>query len=59
MKRRHGDQFDLFEWASKRPSAAIIDLVPIIVRLMPDVDLQYPEPAKVIRFEAKKERSAA
>jgi hypothetical protein len=42
------DQLDLFVWADARPSAEIIDLVPIIVRNMPDVDARYPEPAKVI-----------
>jgi hypothetical protein len=43
------DQLDLFAWADTRPTAQIIDLVPIIVRTMPDVDPQYPEPAKVFR----------
>jgi len=43
------DQLDLFVWADSRPSAEIIDLVPIIVRNMPDVDPTYPEPAKVFR----------
>lgn len=42
------NQLDLFIWAKTRPTAEIIDLVPIIVRNMPDVDPRYPEPAKVI-----------
>ncbi|WOS62160.1 hypothetical protein [Sinorhizobium fredii] len=50
------DQLDLFAWAESRPTAEIIDLVPIIVRGMPDVDPTYPEPAKVIypAFERKR-----
>jgi hypothetical protein len=42
------DQLDLFAWADNRPSAQIIDIVPIIVRTMPDFDPQYSEPAKII-----------
>lgn len=42
------DQLDLFAWADTRPSAEVIDIVPIIVRTMPDVDPRYPEPAKII-----------
>jgi len=53
------DQLDLFAWADARPSAQIIDLVPIIVRNMPDVDQQYPEPAKVIRPAFERKRSVA
>lgn len=49
-------QMDLFTWADNRPSAEIIDLTPIIVRLMPDVDIQYPTPAQVIRPEFRRER---
>nr|WP_316656569.1 hypothetical protein [uncultured Gellertiella sp.] len=37
-----------------RPMAEIIDLTPIIVRLMPDVDPQYPEPAKVLAFAERR-----
>jgi hypothetical protein len=59
MRKPNPDQMDLFAWAETRPTAEIIDITPIIVRLMPDVDLQYPEPAKVISFENKRERSAA
>jgi hypothetical protein len=53
------DQLDLFTWASSRPTAEIIDLVPIIVRNMPDQDQQYPEPAKVIRPAFERKRGAA
>ncbi|OYD03937.1 hypothetical protein [Rhizobium sp. N4311] len=53
------DQLDLFAWADNRPSANIIDLVPIIVRNMPDQDPQYPEPAKVIRPAFERRRGAA
>ncbi len=53
------DQLDLFAWAESRPSAEIIDLVPIIVRNMPDVDPTYPEPAKVIRPAFERHRGAA
>lgn len=53
------DQLDLFAWADNRPSAQIIDIVPIIVRNMPDVDPQYPEPAKVIRPAFERKRSVA
>ncbi|MCA0342870.1 MAG: hypothetical protein LCH99_24470 [Proteobacteria bacterium] len=56
MKR---DQLDLFVWADNRPSAQIIDIVPIIVRNMPDVDPQYPEPAKVIRPAFERRRNVA
>lgn len=42
-------QGDLFDWARSRPSAEIIDLIPIIVRNMAEVDPQYPTPAQVIR----------
>jgi hypothetical protein len=49
MKIDRKDQLDLFVWADNRPTATIIDLTPIIVRLMPDVDPRYPEPAKVFR----------
>lgn len=47
--------------ASVRNSENIIDLTPIIVRLMPDFDPQYPEPAKVIRptFRRDRERNVA
>lgn len=53
------DQLDLFAWAENRPTAQIIDLVPIIVRTMPDVDPRYPEPAKVIRPQFGQRRSVA
>ncbi|MBB2821287.1 UNVERIFIED_ORG: hypothetical protein GGD59_004559 [Rhizobium esperanzae] len=53
------DQLDLFAWAISRPSAEVIDLVPIIVRNMPDQDPQYPEPAKVIRPAFEKKRGVA
>ncbi|MDJ1632509.1 hypothetical protein [Rhizobium rhizogenes] len=53
------DQFDLFAWADSRPSAQIIDLTPIIVRSMPDVDPKFPEPAKVIRPTFERKRSVA
>ncbi|WP_162895058.1 hypothetical protein [Rhizobium terrae] len=53
------DQLDLFVWAANRPSAEIIDLTPIIVRNMPDVDPRYPEPAKVIKPEFRRERKVA
>lgn len=54
------DQLDLFVWADNRPSAEIIDLTPIIVRNMPDVDPRYPEPAKVITPLAfQRERNVA
>lgn len=53
------DQLDLFAWADARPSAQIIDLVPIIVRNMPDVDPRYPEPAKVIRPAFERRRIVA
>lgn len=54
------DQLDLFAWADARPSARVIDLVPIIVRNMPDVDPRYPEPAKVITpWQFQRERSVA
>jgi hypothetical protein len=46
--KKNDSQGDLFVWADSRPSAEIIDLVPIIVRTMPDVDPTYPEPAKVL-----------
>lgn len=42
-----------------RASPDIVDLVPIIVRTMPDVDPQYPEPAKVIRPAFERKRSVA
>ena len=45
------EQLDLFVWADARPTAEIVDLVPIIVRTMPDHDPQYPAPAKVLRLE--------
>ena len=54
-----GVQLSLFEWADTRPTAEIIDIVPIIVRTMPDVDPQYPEPAKVIRPAFDRKRGAA
>lgn len=60
MKKASPDQLCLLAWGDARPTAQIIDLVPIIVRNMPDVDPQYPEPAKVIapaRFQ--RERSVA
>lgn len=53
------NQPDLFEWAASRPTAEIIDIVPIIVRNMPDVDPTYPEPAKVIRPAFERRRGAA
>lgn len=53
------DQLDLFTWADNRPSAQVIDLIPIIVRTMPDVDHQYPEPAKVIRPAFSMRRNVA
>ncbi|MCF3638723.1 hypothetical protein LXM94_01895 [Rhizobium sp. TRM95111] len=53
------DQLDLFTWADNRPSAQVIDLVPIIVRNMPEVDPQYPEPAKLYRPEFERKRGAA
>lgn len=53
------DQLDLFVWGESRPTAEIIDLVPIIVRNMPDVDPRYPEPAKVIRPDFPLKRSVA
>lgn len=54
------NQLDLFIWAKTRPTAEIIDLVPIIVRNMPDVDPRYPEPAKVIAPAAfHRERNVA
>ena len=51
-------QLDLFTWAQQRPTAQIIDLIPIIVRTMADFDPTYPEPAKVIVLHPKKERAA-
>lgn len=54
------DQLNLFAWADSRPSAEVIDLVPIIVRNMPDHDPQYPEPAKVIKpVQFQRERNVA
>jgi hypothetical protein len=55
------DQLDLFVWADSRPTAQIIDLIPIIVRNMPDVDPRYPTPAKLIHpaFGREHERGAA
>lgn len=53
------NQLDLFVWADNRPSATVIDLVPIIVRNMPDIDPRYPEPATVIRPVFERKRSAA
>lgn len=53
------DQLDLFVWADSRPLAEVIDLVPIIVRNMPDKDPIYPEPAKVIRPAFERKRGAA
>lgn len=53
------DQLDLFVWADSRPSAEIIDLIPIIVRTMADFDPQYPEPAKVIRPSFDRKRRVA
>lgn len=52
-------QLDLFAWADNRPSAEIIDLTPIIVRNMPDVDPKYPEPAKIFRPAFFLKRSVA
>ncbi|MDX0409229.1 hypothetical protein GHK39_03925 [Sinorhizobium medicae] len=53
-------QLDLFAWAETRPTAQIIDLTPIIVRTMPDIDPRYPEPAKVIAPAAfQRERNVA
>lgn len=52
-------QPDLFEWADGRPCAEIIDLTPIVIRNMPDVDPKYPESAKVIRPAFGRRRSAA
>jgi hypothetical protein len=54
-----GKQLNLFEWADARPTAKVIDLVPIIVRTMPDVDPKYPEPAKVFRPAFERKRSVA
>ena len=64
MKKPTTIQLDLFEWADSRPiatvlpitrpSAVVIDLTPIIVANMPDVDPQYPEPAKVIQSGRKR-----
>ncbi|MBB3610979.1 hypothetical protein FHX11_003931 [Rhizobium sp. BK602] len=59
MKIDRKDQLDLFAWSDSRPSAQIIDLVPIIVRNMPDEDPTYPEPAKVIRPRFERKRSVA
>ena len=53
------EQLDLFAWADARPIAEIVDLVPIIVRTMPDRDPQYPTPAKVIRLELTERRRGA
>ncbi|NLS07631.1 hypothetical protein HGP14_30675 [Rhizobium sp. P32RR-XVIII] len=55
------EQLDLFAWADSRPSAIIIDLTPIIVRLMPAVDPVYEKPAQVIRpsFRSDRKRGAA
>lgn len=53
------EQLDLFVWAASRPTAHVIDLVPIIVRNMPDVDPTYPEPAKIIRPAFERKRGAA
>ncbi|HEY0124079.1 MAG TPA: hypothetical protein VGC14_20425 [Rhizobium sp.] len=53
------DQLDLFTWAAGRPTAEIIDLTPIIVRNMPDIDPKYPVPAKVIRPDFERKRSVA
>jgi len=53
------DQMDLFAWADTRTSAEIIDLVPIIVRNMPDVDPRYAEPAKVIYPAFERGRNVA
>ena len=55
----NGQQLNLFEWANSRPTAEIIDIVPVIVRNMPDVDPRYPEPAKVIRPTFERKRSIA
>lgn len=53
------DQLDLFVWAENLPTAQIIEIIPIIVRNMPDVDPRYPEPAKVIRPNFGRERNVA
>lgn len=54
------EQLDLFKWAQNRPSAQIIDIVPIIVRNMPDFDHQYEQPAQVIQPERfRRQRSVA
>lgn len=45
--------------AEVQSSPKIIDIVPIIVRTMPDVDPQYPEPAKVIRPTFERKRGVA
>ncbi|MGO4480412.1 MULTISPECIES: hypothetical protein [Rhizobium] len=57
--KKDQNQLDLFAWADSRPRAQIIDLVPIIVRNMPEHDPQYPEPAKVIRPAFERKRGAA
>lgn len=49
MNQPRANQLDLFAWAESRPRAQVIDLTPIIVSRMPAHDLQYAEPAKIIR----------